>query len=159
MSMNGLPVFFNQYGIYLVGALLLMDVVFIVFAISIHKRMKAIFRGGSMDIEDAIRLLQARQSEFRILIDEHGRRIVSLEELVPKDLSTVGLVRFNPFADAGGDQSFALALLNRESSGVVISSLYGREMSRMYAKSVEKGASKHQLSEEERQAIEQAMRA
>ncbi len=159
MSMNGFAVFFNQYGSYCILALVLVDAVMVVLYIGLRKRIASIFRGGSMDLEEALRSLQAQHDALHAVVDEHGRHIASLEELVPKDLSTVGLVRFNPFADAGGDQSFALALLNREASGIVISSLYGREINRIYAKSIEKGESKYQLSDEERQAIEQAMRA
>ena len=51
-----------------------------------------------------------------------------------KNVSGVGLVRFNPFDDTGGDQSFALALLNKKNDGVVLSSLHGRSGTRIYAK-------------------------
>lgn len=157
--MNGLAVFFNQYGAYLFIALFVVDVVFLILYISMRKRISSVFRGESLNIEDVLRSMQNHHDGLKEVVEEHGGRITAIEELVPKDLSKIGLIRFNPFSDAGGDQSFALALLNRESSGVVISSLYGREMSRMYAKPVEKGASRYQLSEEERQAIEQAVSA
>jgi hypothetical protein len=69
----------------------------------------------------------------------------------------IGLVRYNPFEDAGGDQSFALALLDRQGDGVVISSLHGRTATRFYAKSVKGGASPLSLSNEEAKALKQAM--
>jgi hypothetical protein len=68
----------------------------------------------------------------------------------------VGFMRFNPFDDAGGNISFALALLNAEDDGIVISSLHGREGTRVYAKSVKAGESESQLTEEEKSAIKQA---
>jgi len=68
-------------------------------------------------------------------------------------LQHVGIVRFNPFEDTGSDQSFAIALLDDRRDGIVLSSLHGRGQTRVFAKPVEGGESKHQLSDEEAQAI------
>lgn len=68
-------------------------------------------------------------------------------------LQHVGLVRFNPFEDTGSDQSFAIALLDDRRDGIVLSSLHGRGQTRVFAKPVEGGESKHTLSDEESQAI------
>jgi hypothetical protein len=73
-------------------------------------------------------------------------------------LQKVGIVRFNPFQDSGGDQSFAIALLDQGGTGVVVSSLHGRAETRIFAKQVTNGRSKHQLSEEEQQAIVAALK-
>jgi len=83
-------------------------------------------------------------------------------ERVKKDgcfhVQRVGLVRFNPFEDTGGDQSFALALLDELGTGVVISSLHGREVTRMYGKPVKEGAEAgYEFSDEERAAIKKAL--
>lgn len=70
------------------------------------------------------------------------------------------LIRFNPFEDAGGDQSFAAALLDGEGSGVVISSLHARGNTRVYAKSVVGGKPQHhQFSKEEKEAVDRALRS
>jgi len=82
-----------------------------------------------------------------------------LEELVDSNRLNIqksGLVRFNPFADAGGNLSFTLALLDGHDNGIVISSLHGREGTRIYAKSVTNGGSEHHLTGEEKQAIAEA---
>ena len=68
-------------------------------------------------------------------------------------LQHIGLVRFNPFEDTGSDQSFAIALLDDRRDGIVLSSLHGRGQTRVFAKPVEGGESKHTLSDEESQAI------
>ena len=73
-------------------------------------------------------------------------------------LQKVGIIRFNPFQDSGGDQSFAIALLDQGGTGVVVSSLHGRAETRIFAKQVTNGRSKHQLSEEEQQAIVAALK-
>ena len=69
----------------------------------------------------------------------------------------IGIVRFNPFEGIGGDQSFSIALLDAKNNGLVISSLYSKEGSRVFAKPVESGKSKYQLSEEEKKALEKAI--
>ncbi|MBA2300312.1 MAG: DUF4446 family protein [Chloroflexi bacterium] len=68
----------------------------------------------------------------------------------------VGLVRFNPFEETGGNQSFALALLDAEGDGWVLSSLHARSGTRVYAKAIRGGRSDAALSEEETAAIRQA---
>lgn len=73
-------------------------------------------------------------------------------------IQKVGIVRFNPFQDSGGDQSFAIALLDQGGTGVVVSSLHGRAETRIFAKQVTNGRSKHQLSDEEQQAIVAALK-
>jgi len=71
----------------------------------------------------------------------------------------VGLVRFRAFQDTGGDQSFALALADGEGNGVVVSALYGRGATRIYAKPVEGWLSPKPLSEEEEAALGEARQA
>jgi len=70
-----------------------------------------------------------------------------------RSLQHIGLVRFNPFDDTGSDQSFAIALLDDQRDGIVISSLHGRANTRIFAKSVADGASAHNLSDEESEAM------
>lgn len=71
-------------------------------------------------------------------------------------LQHVGLVRFQAFHDTGGDHSFALALLDSNGSGVVVTSLYHRERCRVYAKPVEQWRSPLQVTDEETEAIKRA---
>lgn len=72
-------------------------------------------------------------------------------------LTKIGVLRFNPFGDAGGNQSFVCALLDARGSGLVISSLHHRSGNRIYAKPIKENASEFPLSTEEQQAIRQAM--
>jgi uncharacterized protein DUF4446 len=80
-----------------------------------------------------------------------------LEALLQQSIQKVGVIRFNPFADTGGDQSFAVALLDAQGNGVVLSSLHGRADTRIFAKQVQAGRSKHALSDEEQDAIRKAL--
>lgn len=80
----------------------------------------------------------------------------SVKKQMEKSVEKIGIVRFNPFREIGGDQSFAIALLNRENTGLVITSHYLQETSRVYAKPVTQGKSEYALSKEEEEAIQKA---
>lgn len=72
-------------------------------------------------------------------------------------IQKVGLVRYNPFKDTGGDQSFVLSLIDGNDTGVVISGLYSRSGTRWYAKRVVEGKGvDYDLSEEEKKALKEA---
>ena len=71
-------------------------------------------------------------------------------------IQKVGVVRFNPFKDVGGNQSFCIALLNDNDDGFVITSLYNGEGNRIYGKPIKNGKSAYSLSKEEEKAIEKA---
>ena len=92
-------------------------------------------------------------------VDEIAVRTALLETSVRHAFQRVGIVRFNPFEDTGGNQSFALALLDAGGDGVVLSSLHSRSGTRVYAKSVAAGRSESALSEEESQALKDALAA
>lgn len=69
----------------------------------------------------------------------------------------IGFLRFNPFDRVGGEQSFILALLDKENNGIILNFLYTREGVRVYAKRVKKGVSEeYELSNEEKEVIKNA---
>ncbi|HEX2090094.1 MAG TPA: DUF4446 family protein [Actinomycetota bacterium] len=82
-----------------------------------------------------------------------------LEDLADTSIRNVGVVRFDAFEDMGGRLSFSAALLDGRGDGVVITSINGRQESRSYAKPVARGESVHNLSDEEQQAIREALGA
>lgn len=72
-------------------------------------------------------------------------------------MQKIGFIRFNPFMQTGGDQSFCLALLDKRNNGLILSSLHSRESTRIYAKTVKNGQSEgYELSKEEERAIQSA---
>jgi hypothetical protein len=84
-------------------------------------------------------------------------RLTELERVLKRDLHRVGFVRYNSFSDVGSDLSFTLALLNEEGDGVVLTSIYSREETRTYGKSVRKNVPQQGASKEEQSAIALAM--
>jgi hypothetical protein len=90
-------------------------------------------------------------------LDELSARSAVLEASSRRAIQRVGLVRFNPFEETGGNQSFALALTDAAGDGFVVSSLHARSGTRLYAKSVVAGRSDAALSAEESEALRQAL--
>lgn len=100
---------------------------------------------------------------FKAELAEGGQRQQALEHALRElehnftfAIQKVGVVRFNPFEDGGGNFSFCLALLDRENSGVVITSMHGRQQNRIYTKKIFRNTSDHPLTEEEVKAVQQA---
>ena len=90
-------------------------------------------------------------------LDEVIARQAVLEAAQRKAFQRVGLVRYNPFEETGGNQSFALALLDAGGNGWVLSSLHARSGTRVYAKEIKAGRADTGLSDEETAALGQAM--
>lgn len=89
-------------------------------------------------------------------LDALSRRVAALEGVAPLAVQRVGVVRFNPFPDTGGNQSFVVALLDARGDGVVLSSLHSRGGTRVYLKQVASGTAETALSVEELEAIRRA---
>jgi len=81
------------------------------------------------------------------------KRADYLEEDGKLHVQKVGLVRFNPFKELGGDHSFSLAILNNEDTGIIITSLHTRDRTRVYMKDIKKGKSNFELSADEKKAL------
>jgi len=99
----------------------------------------------------------ARADRLNAQVQELAARLPVVERQSAAALQRVGIVRYNPFADTGGQQSFAVALLDSRGSGFVISSLHSRQATRIYLKQVSAGRSDTALSDEESEAIKQAL--
>ena len=96
-------------------------------------------------------------AELRKELETLKRRCDILERDGTLHVQKIGLIRFNPFKDTGGDQSFTLALVDAHDTGIVVSALHSRSGMRWYAKRVVGGRGhEYDLSDEERQAIEHA---
>lgn len=90
-------------------------------------------------------------------LDEVVARTAILEGGARLHFGRLGLVRFNPFDDTGGNQSFALAILDANNDGFVVSSLHARTGTRVYAKAIFGGESETTMGAEEAQAVEIAV--
>jgi hypothetical protein len=124
----------------------------------LQKKYSTFLKGAdAQNIEVLIKSYTAQIDDAQNKLDELGNFCAKLIKKQQQAISQVGLIRFNPFGDTGGDQSFCLALLDSSNSGIVISSVHGRSTTRVYSKAINEGKSKYNLSQEEQQAIEQAV--
>jgi len=128
----------------------------------VESRLRTLMTGAgpnsqSMPIGDLIAAQGQRLEDSRSEVSALRHAVAVLDASVMASVQCVGLVRYNPFGDTGGDQSFALALLDKRGNGVVISSLHSRTATRLYAKPIKGGASQLSLSDEEADALKQAM--
>ena len=109
-----------------------------------------------MDVEEVVTEQTKIIKEIKGGIKELSNWNKELQKFCDISITRVGVVRFNPFKDTGGDQSFVIALLDSNNNGLVLSSLYTREGTRVYTKPIENGNSIYNLSEEEKEAIKKA---
>ncbi len=82
-----------------------------------------------------------------------------LKEIIEKSrfyFQKMGLIRFNAFGKTGSDQSFALALLDKEDNGLIINFIYTHDGVRVYTKKIKQGKGDYQLSEEEERVIKES---
>lgn len=123
----------------------------------LDRRLRRITQGdGGRSLEGVLEAHLERVQEVSREVDALTARAAVLEADSRRAFSRVGLVRFNPFEDTGGNQSFALALLDSREDGVVISSLHSRAATRLYAKAIAGGKPEGALSDEESKAVEHA---
>jgi len=98
-------------------------------------------------------------SQFKELKESFEKISKELEDLKKEgkfSIQKFGVVRFNPFKEIGGNQSFSICLLDGNDDGIVITSLYTKEGNRIYGKPIKRGQSEYILSDEEKKAIEYA---
>jgi len=122
-----------------------------------NKRIAKFFNGSNVKtvekvLEYELKKMQKTEEDIKLLIGN----MKWIEGVARKSVSKVGVVRYNPFQEIGGEQSFSIALLDHSDNGVVISSLHAQDATRVYAKPVNSGKSDYQLTEEENEAIRKA---
>ncbi len=104
--------------------------------------------------EDIMKYVYGLEKE----IEKLQKETEALRQTLRAAVTKIGMVRFNPFREIGGDQSFSLSLLDEENNGIVMTSHYAIENQRVYAKPIREGKSDYTLSKEEREAVESAIK-
>lgn len=116
--------------------------------IQMDEALRGVLEGHAAQIkrlEQAARVLNARDQKQQALIEGSVRRM--------------SLLRYDAFEDVGGRLSFSCAMLDEHGTGVVLTSINGRQETRVYAKPITQGTSTYNLSSEEDEAIRQALAA
>jgi hypothetical protein len=124
----------------------------------LRRRLRRVLpQGESGGIDEILDRQLKRVDSLSERVDALNKLHHELEDLSQRTIQKVAVIRYNPFADTGGDQSFAIALLDSRGNGVVLSSLHSRTDTRVFAKAVQGGRSRYQLSDEEQDAIKKAL--
>jgi hypothetical protein len=144
--------------IIVLGAFFVVVATMIFFIVRLEMRMRKLFRGKkAQDLESIMQDIALAVDNLEEIADTHKEALEHLRARLQKEGRGVELVRFNPFTDVGGNQSFAVAIVNEDGDGVVFSSLYSRERQSIFAKPVRAGVSDIELSEEEAAVIKDAI--
>lgn len=115
--------------------------------------------GGSLKKEETKKLFEKvlmSDSSLKEKVEAIGKDVSDLKKEVVLHVQKIGYVRYNPFSETGGNNSFSISFLNDNDSGIVITGLHSRQGTRVYAKEVKEGKSELALSQEEKRAIAKA---
>lgn len=157
--------YIELYSDYITLAILVLFIValisFIIVVRSLHKtkkRYKSLLKGmGNKNLEEIILITVEKMEVLQEMIKENDARVESFNNELSHCLKNFSIKRYNAFEGLGGEQSFSLALVNDEGSGIIITGIHGRDDSRTYAKPVVDGRSKFALSEEEKVVLSSAL--
>lgn len=125
----------------------------------IEIRLKRIFSGfKAKNMESLIAELTKKTKELEEERKKTELQITSIDKRLAQSIRNIETVRFNPFPQVGGNQSFAMSLLNDEGNGVVISSLYSRDRTSLFAKPIKAGQSEFELTKEEKSVLKKSIK-
>lgn len=112
---------------------------------------------GEINLEEVLMRLGERTKRLEECLSQVEGELARNREAALGYLQKWALLRYKAFANTGGEQSFSLVILDQKGDGVILSSIYGREESRVYAKAIKDGKSSYPLSEEEQQVLTRAL--
>jgi len=146
----------NTAVLIILGAVVVgLTILLIVTLSRLSKMTSRLSTTATTESEDE-ELIGYSHDELRSYINQQSHQLSALTMAQQRCLSRVGLVRFNPYDDTGGDLSFALALASSEGNGVLITSLHSRNNTRFYAKQLQNWSANVTLSAEETDAVRRA---
>lgn len=154
-------VFFLHYGLYIVAVAAFLGLLSCLLSIGALVKLASLHRANRILLRLArdpafvtnMEQLAGNLENLSRRVDALSSEQEQLGRLLRKCTRTPVLKRFTAFPDVGGDLSFSLALLDGEGNGVILTSLYGREESRTYAKQVTAGAAVNRISSEEKEVL------
>jgi hypothetical protein len=148
---------FSIYIFIFLGFWLLIISFFLFRFFTIYKKLTE--GVGVGDIKKTLEKILDKGDENTKNIKELAKRLDEIDENDKRHIQKVGLIRFNPFSELGGDHSFCLAFLDDRNTGVVITGLHTRDRTRVYMKDIKNGKSNIELSVEEKKAVESAQKS
>ena len=124
----------------------------------LEKRYKKFMRGvDNKNIEQLVVGYLENVDKVKEDTEKMKSKIENMDSKVKSCIQKYSMIRYRAFEDVGSDLSFSVALLDGNNDGVLITGIYGRNESTTYAKPIDKGLSRYDLSEEEQQVLENAI--
>lgn len=145
--------------LFLIDLLLIAGVFALFRQLSIMRSSVTILKRGAdgMSLVDKAASQAVQIEKLYALLDEQAAQKEYLTDILAGTIQRVAVVRYDAFEDMGGKLSFSIAMLDENGDGVVLTSIYGRNENRTYAKAVRAGSSTHVLSHEESEALHRAL--
>lgn len=141
---------------FTLGVLTVWNIVLTIVLFRINTKNNLFFDDSSKNLRELVTRSITDQKSINQRINKDEASIEEIVKIIQGSYQKFAMVRYNPFRETGGDQSFSMALLDLRDNGIVITSIHGREVDRIYAKEITNGKSKHNLSAEEIEAIKGA---
>ncbi|WPC41911.1 DUF4446 family protein [Clostridium sp. JS66] len=155
----------NNFQIYIISALFIIVIILFIMVICAFKslsRMESRYRKFMRGVDN--KNLEELVTGYLDKIDKVEKNSDDIKELyrtldsrVKGCVQKVSVVRYRAFEDVGSDLSFSISLLDENNDGVIITGIYGRNESTTYAKPVDRGISRYDLSEEEKQVLQNCL--
>ena len=162
----------NNSQIYIIIALMILVLILILIVIitylslnKLEKKYRRLMRGvNKNNLEEMVISYLDKIDEVKDQIGEVKDQNDVMKHLyeqvngeVKNCVQKASMIRYKAFDDVGSDLSFSIALLDGNSNGIILTSIYGRNESTIYAKPIDKGISRYELSQEESKVLEQAV--
>jgi len=149
---------FNNLPMILLILITVWCVILTVYMVSIKRRFDALAHGSDKEsLSHALDHLLKGARDAQGDIESLRKEIIAIQHADLSHFQRLGIVRFNPFSDTGGTQSFTMAFLDGKNTGLVMTSLYARTGNRWYIKQVIGGRGDGiPLSKEEQMAVDTA---
>lgn len=163
--MNNFIEVINQNAAYImvgIAAFAILEFILIIILFAriggTNSKFKKLMRGANnKNLETMLEDYLQKVEKIDVSSSDIVGRFNKLEKSLNKCVQKVAMVRYKAFEDVGSDLSFSIALLDENNDGIVLTGIYGRMESTTYAKPIDKGISRYDLSEEELQALGEAM--
>jgi hypothetical protein len=147
----------QQVIIYIISTIILAINAYIFYYVyKLNKRVDVYFSKGGNNLEETLKSILARLDGIDNYDKSNDSNIKGLQDIAQKSFQKIGIIKFSPFKDVGGKQSFCLCLLDKNNSGFLITSHFGREFNHIYIKVINKGKADNQLSKEEQKSLDKA---
>lgn len=144
-------------GLAVIGIWLVIISLFLFKIYSYFRRLsKQVKKGNLIQVIDEVIANEAKNKKDLAKLEREVNRI---DQASFQHIQKVGLIRFNPFRELGGEHSFSLAMLDKNDDGFILTGLHTRERTRAYMKDIKKGKSRYQLSKEEKRALTKAQKS